>query len=397
MSEQKKTNKKLWHDSTIAAQALGDTLPADFGVATPLIPSTNFVRHENGDCQDGWLYARANNPNVEHVEDILTQLEKGEDALAFSSGMAAITTFFLSLKPGDHIVAAKDMYFVTRKWLVGFGQEWGLKVTLVDDMNDLDNLEQAILPGKTKIVWVESPNNPYWDLVDIEAISEVSHKHNCKVIVDSTAATPVHCQPILLGADYVLHSASKGLNGHGDVIGGVIIAKEKDELWELVQQRRRSHGCILGSFAAWLLTRGLRTLVVRMKQSAQSAFKIAHYLNNHPDISCVYYMGLEDHPRHDLATKQMKNGFGNVLSIRLKGGEEAAKQVVANTQLFLRATSFGGVESLIEHRASVEDPTISEIPKDLLRISVGLEDTQDLIKDIEHALSRLSHNKVVGL
>jgi cystathionine gamma-synthase len=298
--------------------------------------------------------------------------------------MAAAMAVVQSLEPGDHIVAPKVMYWGLRNWLVKFCAHWGLDLDLYD-LADPAALAGCVKPGKTRLVWIETPCNPTWDVVDIAAASRVAHAAKAMLVVDSTVATPVLTRPIELGADIVMHSATKYLNGHGDVVAGVLATAKNDAFWERVSEVRSHGGAIAGSFEAWLLQRGMRTLYLRVRQASASAMSIASHFAGHPKLTSVLYPGLASHPGHAVAKKQMHGGFGGMLSLRVKGGESAALAVATQCRVFIPATSLGGVESLIEHRYSIEGAS-SPIPKDLLRLSIGIEHVDDLIADLEQAL-----------
>jgi cystathionine gamma-synthase len=286
--------------------------------------------------------------------------------------------------PGDHVVASRVMYWALRTWLVDFAVSWGLEVEFVDT-GDLAALAAAMRPGKTRMVWLETPANPTWDVTDIAAAADIAHAARARVAVDSTVATPVLTRPLALGADLVVHSASKYLNGHSDVLAGAIVCARGDSFWQRIRAWRRDAGAVLGPFEAWLLLRGMRTLFVRVRRCCESALVIARHLEGHRRIVEVLYPGLPGHPGHAVAARQMSGGFGGMLSIRVEGGEAAAVATAARVQVFKRATSLGGVESLIEHRASIEGPS-TPAPVDLLRLSIGLENPDDLIADLEQAL-----------
>lgn len=370
--------------ATAAAQALGWIDEKTRGVSPPLHPSSTFIRDEDNQYRSGRSYARADNPTYDQAEAVLAALENGAAAALFSSGMAAATAVFLSLKPGDHIVAPKVMYWLLRSWLLGFASDWGLEVQFLD-MTDLVALKAAMRPGKTKLVWIETPANPTWDITDIAAVAEIAHAAGARLAVDSTVATPVFTRPLDLGADIVMHSATKYLNGHSDLIGGALVVREADAHWAKLKQLRVQLGGVPGTFEAWLLLRGMRTLFPRVRTSAASAMAIAEHFRGHPLVLDVLYPGLTNFPGHDIAARQMSGGYGGMLSIRVKGGEAAAIATAARVQIWKRATSIGGVESLVEQRASVEGPD-TLCPKDLLRLSVGIEETSDLIDDLEQAL-----------
>jgi cystathionine gamma-synthase len=371
--------------ATQAAQALGWLDPATNAVAPPIHPSTNYARDENYEKVGARGYTRDENPTYEQVEALLATLEEGADAMVFGSGMAAATTVMLSLAPGDHVVAPTIMYFGLRNWLADVGRHWGLEVDFVPP-GDTDAIANAIKPGKTKLVWVESPCNPTWDVTDIEAAAKIAHDAGALLGVDSTAATPVLSRPLAHGADIVMHSATKYLNGHGDVLAGVLVTAREDAHWDRMKYLRFENGGMLGAFEAWLLMRGLRTLYLRVERASASALRIANYFADHPAVVEVMYPGLPGHPGHAVAARQMTGGFGGMMSIRVKGGAESALMVAKRVQLFARATSLGGVESLIEHRATVEGDD-SPFPDDLLRLSIGIEDADDLIADLEQALA----------
>jgi cystathionine gamma-synthase len=276
------------------------------------------------------------------------------------------------------------MYWALRHWLVNEAPRYGYRVTLAD-MSDLDAVRAAVRPGETRLLWTETPANPLWTITDLAAVAAIAHAAGATLAVDSTVATPIFTRPLALGADVVMHSATKYLNGHSDVIAGALATVRSDGLWARIKTIRTGHGAILGPFEAWLLLRGLRTLDVRVRAQAQTAMDLATRLARHGNIDAVLYPGLPHHPGHAVAARQMAEGFGGMLSIRVNGGERAAIATAARVNLWKRATSLGGVESLIEHRASIEGPT-SPCPPDLLRLSVGLEDADDLYADLDRAL-----------
>jgi cystathionine gamma-synthase len=287
--------------------------------------------------------------------------------------------------PPADIVASRVMYWAFRRWLAQEAPRFGYRVDFVDS-GDLAALAAAIVPGSTRLVYIETPANPLWTISDIAAIAELAHRAGAKLAVDSTVATPVLTRPLELGADLVMHSASKYLNGHSDVIAGAVAAAETGESFERIKSVRTQFGAIIGPFEAWLLLRGLRTLDVRVRAQAASAMRIATWLERHAQVAGVLYPGLAAHPGHAVAARQMQGAFGAMLSVRVKGGAGAAIAAAAAVKLWKRATSLGGVESLIEHRASVEGPG-SPCPPDLLRLSVGLEDPEDLMHDLDAALA----------
>ena len=397
--------------ATLAAQGLGFIEPVTKAVVQPIHVSTTFERDADNQYSAGRCYSRADNPTFDQVEATLAALEQGTDALVFSSGMAAATACFLALDPGDHVIAPTVMYWALRNWLTTFASRWGLKVSLVDTTK-LDELRAAIQPGKTKLVWLETPSNPLWHVTDIAAAAEIAHQAGAKLAVDSTVAATIFTQPLTLGADLVMHAATKYLNGHSDLVAGALIAgptlcaaghtlsfdspvrppdifarlsAEPDGSWKRIRTIRSQSGGVLGSFEAWLLMRGLRTLHPRVRWATTSAQELAERLAEHPAIAEVLYPGLPSFAGYEVARRQMIGGFGAMLSIRLKAGELAAIATAAKVQLWKRATSLGGVESLLEHRASIEGPG-SPCPSDLLRLSVGIEDADDLFGDLDQAL-----------
>ncbi len=373
--------------ATVLAQVHIDKISQTAEIIPPLHLSTTYVRDADNEYSSGLVYGRPHNPTIQHLEKVITTLEQGADTMVFGSGMAAATTVFQALKPGDHVIAPKVMYWSLRNWLAGMATEWGLQVSFVE-LSDLSLVQASIQPGKTKLVWIETPANPLWSITDISAVCDIAHAADARVVADSTVSTPILTQPILLGADMVMHSATKYLNGHSDVLAGVLVTAKLDAFWERAQQVRTNHGGILSPRDGSQLLRGLRTLHLRVRESSRSALAIAEHFDQHAGVSSVLYPGLAQHPGHDIACKQMTGGFGGMLSLRFKGGKRAAIGVAARVKLWKRATSLGGVESLIEHRASVEGAN-TPVPDDLLRLSVGIEDVNDLIADLDQALNQL--------
>ena len=382
------TDKAEFQPATRAAQALGRHDPSTGAVTPSVQPATTFARGTDYGLPDGRSYARPSNPTFEPPEAVLANLEGGAAALLFASGMAAATAVFQALAPGDHVVAPRVMYWGLRDWLLGFARDWGLAVDLVD-MTDLDALAAAMRPGRTRLVWIETPANPTWCVTDIAGAAAIAHGAGARLAVDSTVATPVLTRPIEHGADLVMHSATKYLNGHSDVLAGALVTARADALWERIQAVRAQGGAVPGSFEAWLLLRGMRTLFLRVRESTANAQAIAEHFSDHPKLKGVLYPGLPGDPGHAVARRQMGGGFGGMLSIRVAGRESdaaAALAVAGRVRVWARATSLGGVESLIEHRASIEGAD-SPAPPDLLRLSVGIEDARDLIADLEQALA----------
>jgi len=375
-----------WKARTLAAQALGTIDPTTRAVVPPLHMSTTFIRDPDNQYRSGYSYGRPDNATVRQTESLVAALESAHDAALFGSGMAAATAIVLALPQGAHIVASQVMYWAFRNWLAGDATRFGYRVTFADT-TDLAAVRDAV-GHDTALVYIETPGNPLWAISDIAAIAEIAQGTGATLAVDSTVATPILTQPLRLGADLVMHSATKYLNGHSDVIAGVIATARASSSWEQIKSVRARHGGILGPFEAWLLQRGLRTLSMRVTTQSESATRIAEQIMMHPHIAGVLYPGLPHHPGHAIAARQMSR-YGGMLSIRVKGGESCAIATAANVELWKRATSLGGVESLIEHRASVEGPD-SPCPADLLRLSVGLEDPDDLLGDLDQAL-RAAH------
>jgi cystathionine gamma-synthase len=370
---------------TLAAQALGEVDQVSGGLAPVINPSTSYERQADGSYRQDRQYTRADNPTVEHAERLLAALEGAGCACAlFASGMAAATAVFQSLLPGDHVLVSRVLYWGVRKWLAEFGLTWGLDVEFTDT-SDMDAVRSAIRPGRTRLLWVETPANPMWDITDLAAVCELAHSAGVRVAVDNTVATPVLTRPLELGADLVVHSATKYLNGHGDVLAGAVLTAHRDPFWERIRSWRRNTGAMPGPFDAWLLQRGMRTLFLRVHRASQTALAIATHFDGHPALTAVLYPGLPGHPGHQIAARQMNRGFGGMLSIQVAGGAGHAQAVLREVRVFKRATSLGGVESLIEHRRSSEGPS-SPVPGDLLRLSAGIEAPGDLIADLEAAL-----------
>ncbi len=352
-------------------------------LATPIFVSTTFERSPDGSHPHGYIYSRAENPNRELLESAMAILENGEKALAFSSGMAAINAIMQSLKTGDHILIPEDAYYTLLLLAKDIFEQWGLEITVLD-MTDLQAVEKSIRPN-TRLIWVESPSNPQLRIVDIETIAKIAHENNAICVVDNTWATPVLQSPLDLGADIAMHATTKYIGGHSDVLSGVLVFKKGNDLFLKIKLIQKLAGAVPSAFDSWLLTRGIKTLALRVKAQTETAMQIANFLENEPNIEKVYYPGLATHQNHTIAKKQMK-AFGAMLSFNLKGSEADALAFTGKVKLFTVATSLGGVESLIEHRKSIEGPG-SISPPNLLRISVGLEDAHDLIADLKQALN----------
>ncbi|MEO1191045.1 MAG: PLP-dependent aspartate aminotransferase family protein [Pseudomonadota bacterium] len=368
---------------TLAAQAGHYLDEATGAVVPPIHPATTFARDADYALRQPSSYSRYGTPAWDTVETTLAGLEGGAKAAVFASGMAAAMAVVTALKPGDHIVAHAGIYWALRKFMTRFAAQWGLDLTLID-LSDAAALTPVLRPGKTKLVWIETPGNPLWEVLDIAALAEQTHAVGARLAVDSTAATPVLTRPIALGADLVMHSATKYLNGHSDVLAGALVTAAEDEVWEAILTNRGGFGGTLGAFEAWLLLRGLRTLFPRVRQASATAAKLAEALEEHRAVAQVLYPGLPSHTGHALAAQQMQGGFGGMLSLRLAGGFAAAAEVCRRVQLFHPATSLGSVESLIEHRRVIEGDG-SAVPNDLLRLSIGLEAPDDLLADLTQA------------
>jgi cystathionine gamma-synthase len=369
---------------SLTAQGLGWVDEATRAISPPIHFSSTFLRDADNGYSSGRVYARDQNAAFDQPEALITHLEHGYETMLFASGMAAATAVFQALHPGDHVLAPRVMYWSLRNWLMGFATSWGLDVELID-MTDPATVQAALRPGSTKLVWVESPANPLWTVTDIAATAEIVHNAGALLAVDSTSATPVLSHPLDLGADLVMHSATKYLNGHSDLTAGSVTTRGDNEYWQRLRSVRAQIGGTLGSMESWLLLRGMRTLYLRVRAASASALRIAEHFEGDDRVAEVLYPGLPGHPGHEIAKRQMAGGFGGMLSIRVAGGEAAAIAVAATTKLWKRATSLGGVESLIEHRASVEGAG-TPAPPDLLRLSVGIEHVDDLIADLSQAL-----------
>ncbi len=356
--------------------------PSTRAVTPPLHMSTTFERDVDGSYPQGFIYGRSGNPNRRLLEECMAALEGGEEAAAFSSGMAAIMSVFQALRPGDHVVAPSDIYHGTAKLLREIMARWGLRTTFVD-LSEAGELEGAV-EDSTRMIFIETPSNPLLKITDVAAVAELARSRGIHTVCDNTWATPVLQRPLELGVDLAVHSSTKYLGGHGDVTGGVVVAARQEGLFERVRQVQNDGGAVPSPFDCWLLLRSIRTLPYRVRAHTVNAARIARFLADHPKVAEVFYPGLAHHAGHETAARQMSD-FGGMLSFRVNGGRDAAFGVAGRTQLFTRATSLGSYESLIEHRASIEGPE-SATPEDLLRVSVGLENAKDLIADLGQAL-----------
>jgi cystathionine gamma-synthase len=370
---------------TLAAQGLGRVADPYREVVPPIHVSTTYERAADLAYPGKRVYSRADNPGYDQAEALLAQLEHAAGAMLFSSGQAAAASVFLALSPGDVALVPRNMYWGFRKWLLEYMQPWGLGMELYDNAS-LDDIATKARASRPRLIWIETPANPTWDVTDIAAVAQVARETGAVVAVDSTVATPMLTRPLDLGADIVMHSATKYLNGHSDVIAGVLATAKDDALWQRIRYVRGSGGAVPGPFEAWLLLRGMRTLPLRVAAACANAMAIAERFAPHPAIAQVLYPGLASHPGHAIARRQMQGGFGGMLSLRLKAGEAAAISFTGRLRVFKRATSLGSVESLAEHRASVEGPGTT-CPADLVRLSIGVEHVEDLLADIAQALA----------
>lgn len=368
------------HSGNLVKSATGDVTP-------PINLSTTFLRDEHGGYPGGHMYSRVSNPNRNALEKVLSELEKGQDACVFSSGNTAGMALFQALKPGSHIIAPDDMYWGFKKQLQSIFADT-LTFDFVD-LTDTAGIESFIRP-ETVLIWAETPSNPLLKITDIAAVAGISSKHELIFACDSTFASPCLQNPLLLGADIVMHSTTKYIGGHSDVLGGALITAKKDAFWDKIRNIQQTGGAVPSPFDCFLLLRSIKTLAYRMHGHSSNGLALARYLEKHPAIEAVYYPGLSSHPHHKIASKQM-SFFGGMLSILIKGGADQARKVVNKVRLFAQATSLGGVESLIEHRASIEGPD-TKTPQNLVRISAGLEHIDDLIADMDQALSAVTNN-----
>ena len=370
---------------TLAAQGMGCVADPYRDVVPPIHVSTTYERGGDGGFPGGRIYARPDNPSFDQAEALIAALEGAAGAMVFASGQAAAAAVFQALAPGDGVLAPRNMYWGLRSWISQFAATWALPLEFYDNAStdDLATKARALRP---QLIWVETPANPTWDITDIAAAAELAREVGAIVAVDSTVATPLLTRPLALGAHIAMHSATKYLNGHSDVIAGALATARDDERWQRIRSVRSGAGAVLGSFEAWLLLRGMRTLHVRVAAACANAQAIAERFASHHKVSHVLYPGLPSHPGHVTAARQMKGGFGGMLSLRVRGGDQAAKRFTARLRVFKRATSLGSVESLAEHRASVEGPGTT-CPADLVRLSIGIEHADDLIGDLEQALA----------
>lgn len=367
---------------TIAIHAGSEVDELTGAIAPPIYLSTTFERRADGDSPRGFSYIRDGNPTQDRLEAALAAIDSAEAALAFASGMSAVTAVLQAVPSGSHVLLPDDCYYAIRALGTEIASRWGLTFTAVS-MADTAVAGQA-MNEKTRLVWIETPSNPLLKIVDIEAMVKLAHGRGALAVVDGTFATPVLQRPIELGADVVLHSSTKYLGGHSDVQGGALVFARRDDVFERVERARLLMGGVASPFNSWLVMRGIRSLAARMRVHSENAGAVAKFLSGHDRVAEVFYPGLGSHPGHEVARRQM-SAFGGMLSFLVRGGREEALEVARRTRLFTRATSLGGVESLIEHRASSEGPA-SRTPGNLLRLSVGLEHADDLVADLKEAL-----------
>lgn len=369
---------------TLAVHAGHRPEPGARDVTPAIHLSTTFERSPDGTFPGGHVYSRQSNPNRAMLEEGLALLENGAAALAFSSGNAASLALFQALAPGDHVIAGGDVFYGTAVLLNQTLGSWGLKASYVD-MRDPVNVERA-LTSSTKLIWIETPSNPLLNIVDLAAIVGIAKKAGVLTAVDNTWATLLLQRPLELGCDISMHSATKYLSGHSDVLMGALVFRERGQLFDKLKAIQHAGGAVPSPFECWLTLRGLQTFPYRVRAQSQSAQKIAEFLSKQPQLEAVHYPGLSRHPGHKIAAAQMAS-FGGMLSVEVKGGQPEAFNLVAGLKLFTRATSLGGTHSLIEHRASVEGPG-THTPQNLLRLSIGLEHPDDLIEDLAQALKQ---------
>ncbi len=359
--------------------------PSTGAVTAPIHLSTTFERTAGGEYPLGFSYSREGNPNRKALEECLADLEGGTEALVFSSGLAVATALVQGLEPGDHLIAPDDVYWGLRKVIGDVFGKWGLTTSYVD-FTDLDQVRAALRPN-TRLIWTETPSNPLMKITDLAAVAQLAREAGPNVITvcDGTFATPILQHPLDLGIDMVCHSTTKYISGHSDVVGGSLITRHQNYLFERARRAQHYGGAVPSPFDCWLSLRGIDTLPIRVRAHSENGLRVARHLKMHPGVEAVHYPGLPDHPGYEIAARQM-SAFGGMLSFQVAGDREAAMKVAARCQLFIRATSLGGAHSLIEHRASVEGPQ-TRTPQNLLRLSVGLEHSDDLIADLDQALA----------
>jgi cystathionine gamma-synthase len=380
-------SNKNCRPETIAAHALTSTDPATGAVVPPIHLATTFARDENYDTLIPSDYQRNGSPTLFQAESVIAALEKGAECLLYPSGMAAIFALIDTVPVGGHVVAPNVMYYGARLRLQQMAAAGRIALTLVETPHT-DDFAGAIIKGNTDVVWIETPSNPMWDVADITAVARLAHEAGAFLGVDATATAAVTTQPLTLGADIVFHSVTKYLNGHSDVLGGALVTKEVNQRWETLKFNRTKISAPLAPFECWLLMRGMRTLFLRYREASANAKAIARHFSNHPKVESVLYPGLATHPGHDIARRQMLDGFGGMMSLLLKTDSAGARKFCTRLNLILPATSLGGPESLAEHRRTIEGPE-SPVPDNLVRLSIGIENVNDLVADIEQALGAI--------
>jgi cystathionine gamma-lyase len=364
--------------------------PITGAVVPPIHMASTYVHQKVGELKAGWEYARSGNPTRGALERSIAALENAQYGLAFASGMAAETAVTSLVRTGEHIVATKDIYGGTFRLFRHLREKYGIESTYAD-FTDLSRVEEAFTPN-TRLVWIESPSNPTLVVLDIAAVAELAHRHNALLVVDNTFASPYLQTPLDLGADIVLHSTTKYIGGHSDLIGGAVVTNDP-QLYEKLYRYQNDFGGVPSPFDCWLTLRGIRTLHVRMEAHCRNAMAMAHFLESHPKVEWVRYPGLPSHPQHELARKQMRHGFSGMIAVGVKGGAEAAQRFCEGTKIFNLAESLGGAESLIGYPPKMSHASMSAeerawcgIPDNMVRLSVGLEDVNDLIEDLQQAL-----------
>ena len=385
MNKAKKDELKLSRE-TRTVQILGFEEESSGALMPPVHFATTFARDaEHYQTPQGRSYLRCDGPTQELAEQVLADLEGASDALVFSSGIAACTAPFHALKRGEQVLVSKTIYHGVLSFIDEFAESWGISIDYFET-GHLQDLEKKLVKGKTRLVWLETPANPSWVVTDLEAAAKLAHEAGALLAVASTAATPVLTRPLELGADLVCHSATKYLNGHSDVIAGFLAVREPSlEIWRRIREHRKFGGAILGSMEAYLLIRGMKTLHLRVNRQCENALQLARFLEHQEIVEQVHYPGLNSNPGHPVAKRQMQGGFGGMLSFQIHGGKKKALEVLSRALIFKRATSLGGVESLIEHRKSSETLK-TETPDNLIRVSVGIEAVEDLLQDLERML-----------
>ncbi len=371
------------HIETLAVHAGHAVDSASAAVTPPIHLSTTFAREADGSYRAGFVYSRNSNPNRAALEQCLAQLEGGSAAAVFASGSAATMSLIQAVAAGGHVILPDDAYYGTIKLAREVFGPWGLELSTVD-MTRLDEVEQAMRPN-TKLVWVETPSNPLLRVVDIAGVAEIAHARGAICAVDNTWGTPILQRPLDLGADVAMHSTTKYLGGHSDVLGGALVVRDNPELFQKLNAVQMAGGAVPSPFECWLTMRGVRTLPVRVQAQSTSAMSIAQFLASHRGVEAVHYPGLPSHPGHEIACRQMR-GFGGMLSVQIGRNRAESMAFASRLKLFTAATSLGGTESLIEHRASVEGPA-TRAPENLLRVSIGLEHVDDLKEDFDDALA----------